>query len=424
MVEENKETVPTNHASESSAPSNAAASKKSASVSKKKGLKKTAHKKAGHETKAVSQSVKNSKEISWKLVSIILGIVMLLLIAGVVAIYLMKNQTTPSVDTTNNAAQANNSVNTGAAAVDASADAKIAVQLAILEDPSCTTCQVDLFANNVKSNLIPALTVSKISITSTEGKQLLSTLKATQVPVYLFSKSLDQRSDWTTNLVNAFQLTNVNGKDYYMLNPQFVQNKVMIESPIVTPTAVTLGNPNAKVTIIEFSDFECPFCGIAEGNTALVTQFTAQSPGYIPTMPSVFKDYIDTGKVKFVFYNFPLVQIHKNAMSSANAAMCANEQKKWREFKDKLFLERDSWVNEADPKAAYTKFATTLSLDIAKFDTCYTSNKYQTQIESEIKLGASYGVSGTPAFFVGKNFVSGAQDYNAIKVIIDAELAK
>ena len=209
-----------------------------------------------------------------------------------------------------------------------------------------------------------------------------------------------------------------------MLNPQFVQNKVMIEEPKTTANAIVYGNANAKLTIYEFSDYECPFCAIAEGNEELVTQFSAQSPGYVAPMPSVYKDYVDAGLVKVVFYNMPLEQLHPQSRIAHLAALCANEQKKWYEFHSTLFEKRSEWINDADKSSKYKSYAKDLGLDTAKFDTCLDTKKYNTQIEEELALGTTYGVSGTPAFFIGKNFISGAQEYSTFKAIIDAELAK
>lgn len=415
MVEENKDSIPaqnTQNPKTENTVQAAVSAKKGVSIKKKKNIKKSASKKAAKEAKSVSKTVKSNKEFPWKLVAIILAVVMLILIAVVAAMSLIKNGSSEE-----------KIENTTSNTIPTTSNTEV-IELLIVEDPSCTTCQVDLFADQVKNNLIPTLEVKKISIETAEGKKLLADLSATQVPIYLFQNNIDKRDDWATNLAGAFEKVNVNGKDYYMLNPQFVQNKVMIEEPKTTANAIVYGNANAKLTIYEFSDYECPFCAIAEGNEELVTQFSAQSPGYIPPMPSVYKDYVDAGLVKVVFYNMPLEQLHPQSRIAHLAALCANEQKKWYEFHSTLFEKRSEWINDADKSSKYKSYAKDLGLDTAKFDTCLDTKKYNTQIEEELALGTTYGVSGTPAFFIGKNFISGAQEYSTFKAIIDAELAK
>ena len=419
MVEENKDSIPaqnTQNPKTENTVQAAVSAKKGVSVKKKKSTKKSASKKAAKEAKTVSKTVKSNKEFPWKLVAIILAVVMLVLIAVVAAMSLIKNGSSEEKEE-----NTTNTQNTNTLPTTTNTES---IELLIVEDPSCTTCQVDLFADQVKNNLIPTLEVKKISIETTEGKKLLADLKATQVPIYLFQNNIDKRDDWATNLAGAFEKVTVNGKDYYMLNPQFVQNKVMIEEPKTTANAIVYGNANAKLTIYEFSDYECPFCAIAEGNSELVTQFSAQSPGYVPPMPSVYKDYVDAGLVKVVFYNMPLEQLHPQSRTAHLAALCANEQKKWYEFHTTLFEKRSEWINDADKASKYKSYAKDLGLDTAKFDTCLDTKKYNTQIEEELALGTTYGVSGTPAFFIGKNFISGAQEYSTFKAIIDAELAK
>ena len=202
--------------------------------------------------------------------------------------------------------------------------------------------------------------------------------------------------------------------------------------PSAAPTAVTgdladddefLGPADAKVVVVEFSDFECPYCGIAEGNVELVSQFTAKNPDYVPAMPNVFKNYIQTGKVKLVFYNMPLEQLHPQVKPVHNAFLCANEQGKAQEFKELAFLNRKDWIG-TDLPVKLKSYGKQLGLNQVQFDSCIDSNKYITQINNEVHYGSTLGVSGTPAFFIGKNFLSGAQDYNVFKSIIESKLSK
>lgn len=163
-----------------------------------------------------------------------------------------------------------------------------------------------------------------------------------------------------------------------------------------------LGDKNAKVTIVEFSDYECPFCG---------RYFTQ-------TYPQLKKDYVDTGKVKIVFRDYPL-PFHQNAQKAAEAAECADDQGKFWEMHNKLFSNQQKL-----DVASLKKYAGELALDQAKFDDCLDSGKYASEVEKDMQDGSSYGVSGTPSFFVNGQLLVGAQPYSEFKKLIDAELAK
>ena len=165
--------------------------------------------------------------------------------------------------------------------------------------------------------------------------------------------------------------------------------------------APVLGSKTAKVTIVEFSDYECPFCG----------------RHFQQTYPQLKKDYIDTGKAKLVFKDFPL-SFHPQAQKAAEAARCAGEQGKYWEMHDKLFSNQESLSVENEKK-----WAKEIGLNSAKFDSCLDSGKYAGAVQSDSSYGQSIGVSGTPAFFINGKLISGAQPYSVFKQAIDAELA-
>jgi len=376
----------------------------SKATSKASTSKKVVEKKS--KVKAPTKKLKSKKtEKNWKSISISLGIIGTILIS--IAVYFLLI----SGNTENNS---NNSL-------EISQNSSI-ITLIVIEDPNCLNCQVDLFIEQVKTNLIPNLEVQKISIETTQGKSLISKLNLKEAPTYLFSNSITNRSDWNTQLKEAFILVNIDSVDFYMLNPQIIPSKVMIENLQILDNAIVYGDVNAPVTIFEFSDFECPFCAIAEGNLELVNQFKVQNPTYEPAMPKVFEQYIKTGKVKLVFYNMPLEELHPNVKPTHLAAICANEQGKWYEFKTKLFENRNDWIG-SDINLKMKSYAVELGLDSTSFDSCLDSKKYDSQITNEINYAVSLGISGTPAFFIDKDFLSGAQDFNTFQTIIESKLA-
>jgi protein-disulfide isomerase len=165
-----------------------------------------------------------------------------------------------------------------------------------------------------------------------------------------------------------------------------------------------LGNADAKVTIIEYSDYECPFCG----------RF------YTQTEKLLRSEYIDTGKARLVYKDFPLSSIHPTAQKAAEAARCAGEQGKYWEMHDLLFEKQDEWASLGAAK--FKDYATTLSLDSTKYSSCIDSGKYASAVQKDFNEGSSFGVSGTPSFFINGIQVVGAQPYTVFKQIIDQEL--
>jgi len=164
-----------------------------------------------------------------------------------------------------------------------------------------------------------------------------------------------------------------------------------------------LGDKNAPITMVEFSDFQCPFCG----------RFRSQ------TFDQLKKEYIDTGKVKFVYRDFPLHSIHPMAGKAAEAGECADDQEKFWEYHDKIFENQQSLSIDN-----YKKWAVDLGLDAAKFNNCLDSGKYKDEVEKDLSDATRSGGQGTPYFIIGSTPVSGAQPYENFKAIIEAELAK
>ena len=162
------------------------------------------------------------------------------------------------------------------------------------------------------------------------------------------------------------------------------------------------GNRSAPVTIVEFSDYECPFCG----------KYARES------YPLILKNYINKGQVKYVFRDFPL-EIHVNAQKAAEAAECAGEQNKYYEMHDYLFANQDNLKVEN-----LQGYAKDLGLDTVKFNDCLGSGKMAAEVKKDLADGKRYGVAGTPAFFVNGRAISGAQPYSVFSQEIEAALAE
>ena len=163
-----------------------------------------------------------------------------------------------------------------------------------------------------------------------------------------------------------------------------------------------MGKEDAPVTIVEFSDYECPFCA----------RF------YQQTLPSLEEEYIKTGKVKLVYRDFPL-SFHPQAEPAAIAANCAGEQGKYFEYHDKIFI---SGGAAGKSSADYKKWAQELSLDVAEWEACTKDPAQRQEIQKDMADGAAVGVQGTPGFIINGKLVSGAQPFSIFKQVIDAEL--
>jgi protein-disulfide isomerase len=168
----------------------------------------------------------------------------------------------------------------------------------------------------------------------------------------------------------------------------------------VAATGPAKGPADAPVTIVEFSDFECPFCS-----------------RILPTIQQAQDTYGD--KLRLVFRQFPLNSIHPSAQKAAEASLCANDQGKFWEFHDALFANQKA-LGVDQLKAT----AETLGLDAAKFAACVEGGTHAATVAKDLREGMAAGVSGTPAMFVNGRFVNGLVPFEELKRIIDEELAK
>ena len=223
---------------------------------------------------------------------------------------------------------------------------------------------------------------------------------------------------YTTNLnsnqISTEDLENAMAK----LELKILQNQLPTEKNI-PPVKISadddpiIGDPEAPITIIEFSDFQCPFCA----------RF------HIETLPSIMEEYIDQGKVNLVFRDFPIQSIHPNALPAAVAAECANEQGKFKEMHDILFEKQNEWNRQETSVAVsqFIQYAIELEMEKEIFESCISSGKHIDEIRKDLEDGRDYGITGTPGFFVGNEEIGfielkGAQPFDSFKKVIDVQL--
>jgi protein-disulfide isomerase len=227
-------------------------------------------------------------------------------------------------------------------------------------------------------------------------------------------------SNPNSNQISEEDLENAIAK----LELKMLQNQLPVKQPklpeqVKLPVKISadndpvIGDPDAPITIIEFSDFQCPFCA----------RFDSQ------TLPSIMEEYIEQGKVKLVFRDFPIESIHPNAVPAHVAAECANDQGKFKDMHDILFDNQNKWNKQETTNAIslFSQYATEIQLEQETFDSCLTSGKHIDEIRKDLRDGQSYGVTGTPGFFIGNDQIGyvelkGAQPFESFKKVIDAQL--
>jgi len=174
-----------------------------------------------------------------------------------------------------------------------------------------------------------------------------------------------------------------------------------------------LGDKNAPITIIEFGDFQCPFC----------KRF------HELTLPELKSNYIDKGIVNLVWKDFPIQSIHQNALVTSIAGECADDQGLFWELHDRMFAEQANWQGLSTSIAIndFKRYASEIGINENEFNTCLDSEKYRQEVLDDFSYGSRIGVSGTPAFYVGNQQtgyvqVTGAQPYSVFENIIETLL--
>ena len=189
-----------------------------------------------------------------------------------------------------------------------------------------------------------------------------------------------------------------------------------------------MGKKDAKVTVVEFADYQCPYCGALSGlNTTMVSQMQSQDKTWEPFGTNFIKEYVTTGKAKFIYKDFAFLDNGSDTGEShlaGQAARCSGDQSKYWEMHDWLYSNQNG-ENKGDFTSDKLKAAAqTLGLDATKFNDCLDTGKYAKTITDNTAYGRTIGVSSTPAVFINGQLLSGAQSYQAFKSLIDQELAK
>jgi len=196
---------------------------------------------------------------------------------------------------------------------------------------------------------------------------------------------------------NQTSQANANGPDSTAADGEIRQ---VTRYPVPEDGDPAFGPADAPITIIEFSDFQCPYC--QKWHNEVWKKLAAEYPT----------------QIRLVYRDFPLYSIHPDAASAANAAECANEQNKYWEFHNLLFTGGAGLGEEA-----YQSYAAAINLNSFSFQQCLDENRYEAEVTADFEYASSIGISSTPTFFVNGVALIGAQPYEVFKEVIDMELA-
>lgn len=182
------------------------------------------------------------------------------------------------------------------------------------------------------------------------------------------------------------------------------------DTPATADDDTVLGSEDATVTLIEFTDYQCPFCG----------------RHYEQTFGEIKKNYVDTGKVKYIVRDFPL-GFHPFAQKAAEATECADDQGKFWEMHSLLFKNQATWSQGADGVATFKQYASDLGLNTATFNSCLDGGTYEQEVKDDMAAGSASGIDGTPGFWIlgpddQTQKISGAYPYDTFKTAFDEML--
>jgi protein-disulfide isomerase len=175
-----------------------------------------------------------------------------------------------------------------------------------------------------------------------------------------------------------------------------------------TSESFNIGDPNAPVMIIEYTDFQCPYC----------------SRHFEQTFSLIKENFVDEGLVYYIFKDFPLTNIHPQAVKAAEAARCAGDQDSYLQMHGKLFSSQSEWSGHSNTIELFIKYADDLDLDTDSFASCLESGQYETAVMEDLDEGSQLGVTGTPAFFINGYSMSGAQPYPIFEQAINQFLSE
>ena len=264
-------------------------------------------------------------------------------------------------------------------------------------DPTSTTeLSPTSITDLIKRNISPTIKVEMLEIDSEEAKDLIKKFEIKTIPAFIFDDKIKEVENYEQL---AEILIEKDGQYLFDAVKAGIPTCQYLETPSVKDSDSQKGPKDAKITIIEYSDYQCPYCSKAH-----------------QTVEQLFDDYKD--KIRLVRKHLAL-DFHKDAQKAAEAAECAGDQNKFWQMNEKLFASQDDLSVEK-----IKGMAKEISLDTKKFNSCLDSGKYEEKVKNQKKEGEEFGISGAPFFFINNQVINGAQPYEEFKKVVDKELEK
>jgi protein-disulfide isomerase len=274
-----------------------------------------------------------------------------------------------------------------------------AVVAQVINDDSCEKCDVSEALVWLR-RVLPTVSTEKIAYDSNMGKQLIEKYQIKTLPAFIFDGDI-AKTDFYSQAQVLFDQKDAS----YVLKTQELGLPAgkYLALPQVNEGDAISGPVDAKVKVVIYSDYQCPYCKLL---------FTS-----LRTLMTQYKD-----TVLFDYKHLPL-DFHPQAEPSALAAECAQEQGKFWEYSDKLYATQAEWTNTKDT-AKFKDYARILGLNATNFNQCLDSKKYQDKIDANKAEATSFGISGTPALFINDDFQTGAISSDQLKASIETQLNK
>lgn len=290
------------------------------------------------------------------------------------------------------------------------------VELIVLNDPACVSCNTDQDLAMLKQNSTPALLIRDVDVASEEGKALIEKFEMTSIPQYIFVDGItdlvmgmDQETGAPVKFIDSAKDFLIIKDEQYLLNGSAVGFKPgqYLKAPEFSDIDTEpVHGRGGKVRVVEFTDYQCPYCkSLHDNNKDLIAKLVKE------------------GKIEYVLKDFPL-DFHKEAVSAHKSANCvlkeAGDDAYWK-MNSAIFDNTPAWANKGIQAA--NKYFIGLAKDFdADIATCIEDASLDAEIAADMLEGQKYGVSGTPALFIGKKFMPGAIDAKTFEAAVEEAL--
>lgn len=274
-----------------------------------------------------------------------------------------------------------------------------AIKVQVISDDACEKCDPSEALVWLR-RVLPTIGAQKIAFDSEEGKRIIDRFQLTTLPAFIFDKDI-AKTDFFTQAQILFD--EKEGEFVLKTDELGLIPGKYLNAPEIKEEDAIFGNADAKVKVVMFSDFQCPFCKV---------------------FWNLFRETMKKGDADavFVYKHFPL-GTHPEANGAALAGECAGEQNKFWEYADLLYASQKDW-SVPNNSQKFKDYAKKLKLDVAKFGQCLDSKKYQGRIDEDSAEAAKFGISGTPATFVNNQFINGVASAIDLEAAINGEAGK